>query len=152
MGIVVVLIFGTFALYCGFFYLLALALQMGTPLDALKAGVTRSGLGLAGTLLSLVVHIFLRLANTSLETMVRASDLAMWAARIGIPTSTIPPMLPVTGQHAIVRSSIGIRVPAVAVEFEPAGPARRRITSPRWVWLVVVAVVAFAIAWWMGGR
>jgi hypothetical protein len=84
MGIVVVLIFGTFALYCGFFYLLALALQMGTPLDALKAGVTRSGLGLAGTLLSLVVHIFLRLANASLETMVRASDLAIWAARIGI--------------------------------------------------------------------
>jgi hypothetical protein len=84
MGIVVVLIFGTFALYCGFFYLLALVLQMGTPLDALKAGVTRSGLGLAGTLLSLVVHIFLRLANASLETMVRASDLALWAARIGI--------------------------------------------------------------------
>jgi hypothetical protein len=84
MAIVVVLIVGTFALYCGFFYLLALALQMGAPLDALKAGVTRLGLGLAGTLLSLVVHIFLRLANASLETMVRASDAAVWAARLGI--------------------------------------------------------------------
>ena len=84
MAIVLVLIAGTFAIYCGFFYLLALALQMGTPLDALKAGVVRSGLGLAGTLLSLVVHIFLRLANAPLETMVRASDTAAWAARIGI--------------------------------------------------------------------
>ena len=84
MGIVAVLIVGTFAIYCGFFYLLALALQMGTPLDAVKAGVTRSGLGLAGTLFSLVVHIFLRLANASIETMVQASTVATWAARIAI--------------------------------------------------------------------
>ena len=84
MAIVAVLIVAHFAIYCGFFYLLALALQMGAPLDALKAGVTRSGLGFAGTLLSLVVHIFLRLANASLEIMVRASDMAVWAARIGI--------------------------------------------------------------------
>jgi hypothetical protein len=86
MGILAVLIAGTFALYCGCFYLLALALRMGAPLDALKAGVARSGLGLAGTLLSLVVHIFLRLADASLETMVLASDIAGWAARIAIWT------------------------------------------------------------------
>jgi phage shock protein PspC (stress-responsive transcriptional regulator) len=84
MTVVVVLIVGTFALYCGFFYLLALALQMGTPLDALKAGAWRAGLGMAGTLLSLVVLIFLRLANASEEAMVRASDGATWAARIAI--------------------------------------------------------------------
>ena len=82
MGILAVLIVGTFAIYCGFFYLLGLALQMGVPLDALKAGVVRSGLGLAGTLLSLVVHIFLRLADASVETMVLASTVAGWAARI----------------------------------------------------------------------
>jgi phage shock protein PspC (stress-responsive transcriptional regulator) len=86
MGIVAVLIFGTSVLYCGFFYLLALALQMGTPLDALKAGAWRAGLGFAGTLLSLVVLITLRLANASEEAMVRASDGATWVARIAIWT------------------------------------------------------------------
>ncbi|MGE0871947.1 MAG: PP2C family serine/threonine-protein phosphatase [Kofleriaceae bacterium] len=75
------------------------------------------------------------------------------AARIGLPTTTIPPSLPVTGQHAIVRSSIGIHVPPVEVEFERPGPARERLRGPvRWWWYVGVAVLACAIAWWLGGR
>ncbi len=75
------------------------------------------------------------------------------AARIGIPTSTIPPHLPVTGQHAVVHSSIGIRIPSVAVEVETPGPARQRVAgSPRWWWYLIVAVVASAVAWWLGAR
>jgi phage shock protein PspC (stress-responsive transcriptional regulator) len=96
MAIPAVLIVATFALYCGFFYLLALALRMGAPLDALKAGAWRSGLGLAGTLLSLVVHIFLRLANASLETMIAASDGAIWAGRIAIWTFVLTQVYRVT--------------------------------------------------------
>lgn len=84
MSIVVLLTAGTFAIYCGFFYLLALALQMGTPLDALWAGLSRAGLGVAATLVTLVVHIFLRLANASLEGMVRTGEVATWALRLGI--------------------------------------------------------------------
>lgn len=75
------------------------------------------------------------------------------AARIGIPTSSIPPSIPVTGQHAVLRSRIGIRVPATALPVELDGPARRRLRDPLgWWWYVVIAVAACALAWWLGGR
>ena len=73
------------------------------------------------------------------------------AARIGIPTAAIPPSIPVTGQHSILRSQIGIRPPAAAVEF--ASPARARLTKPiAWWWYLVIGAIACAMAWWLGGR
>lgn len=78
------------------------------------------------------------------------------AARIGIPTPSIPPSLPVTGQHAVLRSKIGIRVPATALpigEDDLEGPARRRLARPlAWYWYLAIAVVACAVAWVLGGR
>ncbi|MDQ3341551.1 MAG: protein phosphatase 2C domain-containing protein [Myxococcota bacterium] len=78
------------------------------------------------------------------------------AARIGIPTPSIPPSIPVTGQHAVLRSNIGIRLPATALPISDAdfeGPARKRLdkTFP-WFLYVAIAVVACAIAWVLGGR
>ena len=75
------------------------------------------------------------------------------AARIGLPTSTLPPTIPVTGQHMVLRSKIGIRVPATALPIDepeeaPAGP---RGAIPWWAY-VIAAAVACAIAWWLGGR
>ncbi|HEU0029513.1 MAG TPA: protein phosphatase 2C domain-containing protein [Kofleriaceae bacterium] len=75
------------------------------------------------------------------------------AARIGIPTPSIPPSIPVTGQHPVLRSQIGIKVPAkAAVEVE--GPARKRLarSGPSWWWVPIIALVACALAWWLGGR
>jgi serine/threonine protein phosphatase PrpC len=77
------------------------------------------------------------------------------AARIGIPTSEIPPSIPVTGQHAILRSRVGIRVPATALPVEDVeGPARRRLRDApvAWWWYVLIAAIASAIAWVAGGR
>ncbi|MGN6104587.1 MAG: PP2C family protein-serine/threonine phosphatase [Kofleriaceae bacterium] len=76
------------------------------------------------------------------------------AARIGIPTASIPPSIPVTGQHAVLRSSIGIRAPATALPVEVEGPARRRLRgSPiRLGWYLAIGAVACAIAWWLGAR
>ena len=78
------------------------------------------------------------------------------AARIGIPTQTIPPSIPVTGQHAVLRSSIGIRIPSTALPIEQDldGPARRRLRDVRLAWWVyaAIAVIACMIAWWLGGR
>lgn len=81
------------------------------------------------------------------------------AARIGIPTPSIPPSIPVTGQHAVLRSKIGIRVPATALPIadeDIEGPARARLGAARppiaWYWYVVIGVVACAIAWVLGGR
>lgn len=75
------------------------------------------------------------------------------AARIGIPTNSIPPSIPVTGQHAILRSSIGIRLPATSPPVELDGPARQRLRPPRRWWLyALIVVLASLFAWWFGGR
>jgi PPM family protein phosphatase len=78
------------------------------------------------------------------------------AARIGIPTPSIPPSIPVTGQHAVLRSSIGIRIPppSLPVEQDALGPARRRLRDggPAWWPYAAIAVIACMIAWWLGGR
>lgn len=75
------------------------------------------------------------------------------AARIGIPTPSIPPSIPVTGQHPAIRSQIGIRLPATALPVEVDGPARQRLGgSVSWWWYVVAGAIACAVAWWLGGR
>jgi protein phosphatase len=77
------------------------------------------------------------------------------AARIGLPSETIPPSIPVTGQHAILRSRIGIRLPQTALPIEDAeGPARRLLAQggvPWWL-LVAIAAAACGFAWVLGGR
>ncbi|MBA3454141.1 MAG: serine/threonine-protein phosphatase [Deltaproteobacteria bacterium] len=75
------------------------------------------------------------------------------AARIGIPTNSIPPSIPVTGQHAILRSSIGMRIPSTSLPVELDGPARQRLRAPLRGWLyVLIGLLACVIAWWLGGR
>jgi PPM family protein phosphatase len=78
------------------------------------------------------------------------------AARIGLPTASIPPSIPVTGQHAVLRSQIGIRPPAtaLAIDEDVVGPARRRLRAAGLIWwpYAAIAVIACAIAWWLGGR
>ena len=78
------------------------------------------------------------------------------AARIGLPTASIPPSIPVTGQHAVLQSQIGIRVPSSAspIERDVDGPARRRLRGLQLGWwpFAALAVIACTIAWWLGGR
>jgi len=86
MAFVAVLLLAEFALYCGFFFALAKILDIGAPLDALRAGLHRAWIGAAGTLLLLVIHIFMRLGNAELETMLQAGSVAVWLLRAGIWT------------------------------------------------------------------
>ena len=76
------------------------------------------------------------------------------AARIGIPTPSIPPSIPVTGQHAVLRSELARRLPATALPIEVAGagrkPDRREVAG--WYWYLLAGVLAVLLAWWAGGR
>jgi len=77
------------------------------------------------------------------------------AARVGVPTESIPPSIPVTGQHAVLRSRIGIRVPPAATPIEDVeGPARRRLQLGHvaWWWYVLIGIVLCAVAWVSGGH
>jgi hypothetical protein len=77
------------------------------------------------------------------------------AARIGLPTSSIPPSIPVTGQHAVMRSRLSIRVPSTALPIEDIdGPARKRLRvgGVAWWWYVLVGIVLSMLAWVAGGR
>jgi hypothetical protein len=78
------LVAASFVVYGGFFYLLALALQMGTPLDAVWAGLYRGGLGLAATMVALVIHVSMRLSYAAPETIVRADEGVAWVLRIAL--------------------------------------------------------------------
>jgi hypothetical protein len=82
MTTVALLIAGSFVVYGLFFYLLALALRIGTPLDAVWAGLYRTGLGTAATLVSLVVHIMMRMMFVSPEGMELGGHVAVWVLRI----------------------------------------------------------------------
>lgn len=76
------------------------------------------------------------------------------AAKIGLPTSSIPPTIPVTGQHAILLSRVGMR-PATAAPVEDVeGPAAKRLRKGGipWWWYVLAGIVLCAIAWVSGGR
>jgi PPM family protein phosphatase len=77
------------------------------------------------------------------------------AARIGIPTPAIPPMIPVTGQHAVLRSELLRRVPATALPVEvartePGSPRSGRVAG--WYWYVLAGLLVAVLAWWAGGR
>jgi len=77
------------------------------------------------------------------------------AAKIGLPSASVPDSIPVTGQHPMLRSQIGIRVPATALPIDDVdGPARAHLRMARIQWWVIVAIclVACAIAWVLGGR
>ena len=73
------------------------------------------------------------------------------AARIGIPTASIPPSIPVTGQHAVLRSQIHVRVPPTSLPVETPDPVRRPALGG-WYWYVLAGLLAGALAWWFGGR
>jgi hypothetical protein len=73
-----------FILYAGFFYLLGLVLQMGVPLDALRAAFHRLWLGVAATLACLVVYMFFRMWGTSTETSLSAGTGLLWLFRAGV--------------------------------------------------------------------
>ena len=78
------------------------------------------------------------------------------AAKIGIPTTTIPPTLPVTGQHPAMVSRIGMRIPATALPVDEVdGPARARLAAApviAWWMYALGAVVAVAAAWVLGAK
>src|SRR5437016_2793729 len=81
---VVLFLAAKFAIYCGFFFLVARVLGIGTPWDALRAGLHRTWLGAAATIVTLVVFIFLRFADVAVETNLRVQTVVIWLLRAAL--------------------------------------------------------------------
>jgi hypothetical protein len=73
-----------FAIYAGYFFLIAKVLDIGAPLDALRAALHRTWLGAAATIASLVVFIFLRFGNVAVETNQQVQTVLIWVLRAGV--------------------------------------------------------------------
>jgi hypothetical protein len=85
MALVVALFLAAkFAIYAGFFFLISKALDIGTPLDSLRAALHRTWLGAAATIAALVVFIFLRFGNVAVETNLQVQTVVIWLLRLGI--------------------------------------------------------------------
>jgi len=86
MGAVAILIGGKFVLYTGFFYLLSRILDIGVPLDALKAGFHRSWLGAGSTVACLMAYMMLRVAGVSQEANQVVGTALLWMLRLALWT------------------------------------------------------------------
>jgi hypothetical protein len=84
MSVIAGLIAAKFVLWCGVFYLLGLILQMGVPLDALKAGFHRSWLSAAATMVVLVAYMITRMLHASPDTVDGVVVLFTWALRVAV--------------------------------------------------------------------
>ena len=73
-----------FAVYTGFFFLVAKLVDIGTPMDALRAALHRTWLGAAATMATLVAFIFLRLGNVEAETNHRIGTVLVWLFRAAV--------------------------------------------------------------------
>lgn len=95
-----------FVLYCGVFYLMALVLQMGTPLDALRAGFHRTWLGAAGTMVCVVATILARLWGSSADVIQALVLVLLWTARLAVTLWVVTTVYRVTrwrkGKLAVV--------------------------------------------------
>ena len=76
------LIAAKFVLYCGVFSLLGLILQMGTPIDSLKAAFHRTWLGAAGTMVVVVVHILARVWGSQPDSIRMLCLVLLWGLRL----------------------------------------------------------------------
>lgn len=129
MGILALLVLGSALVYGLFFYLLSLALQIGTPLDAVWASLYRTGLGVGATIVTLVVHIMLRLMMASGEAMELAGHVSVWTLRAAVWTWVITWVYRVTrwrkGKLAVavlagLALSFGIDVALQKAAFTPS--------------------------------
>ena len=84
MTSVVMLLAGALVVYALFFYLLSLALQIGTPLDAVWASLYRTGVGAAATMVALVIYIALRMVMVAPETIETVVHIAVWVLRVAV--------------------------------------------------------------------
>ena len=76
---------------------------------------------------------------------------------IGLGDEALPKSIPVTGQHAVLRSQIRPRrLPSTAPPVALDSPARARLgelaTGSHQLWYALAVLAALAVAWVLGGR
>src|SRR5579862_3898685 len=96
MPVVGGLIAGKFVLYAGVFSLLGLILQIGVPIDALRAAFHRSWMGAAATMVCLVGYMITRMLHASPERAAMVVVFLTWALRVAIWTWVVTSVYRVT--------------------------------------------------------
>lgn len=84
MGFVALFVAAKFVLYLGFFFLLARVLDVGTPLDSLRAAAHRTWLGAAATLVTLMSYMVLRLLGATEESNAFTGAVLTWLLRAAL--------------------------------------------------------------------
>jgi len=82
--VVALFLAGKFAIYCGFFFLIGKALDIGVPFDAVRAGIHRTWLGAAATMVVLVAYIFMHMGGAPVEQSRFVGSILIWALRAAI--------------------------------------------------------------------
>lgn len=86
MGVVAILVAGKFVLYTAFFFLVARVLDMGVPLDALKAGFHRSWMGAGSSIAVLVAYMIARMLGVRPESWEPIGTALIWLLRAALWT------------------------------------------------------------------
>ncbi|HZE96824.1 MAG TPA: hypothetical protein VE981_07345 [Planctomycetota bacterium] len=107
MGLVVAAFLAVkFVLYGGLFYLLGFILDIGVPLDSLRAGFHRTWLGVGATIASLILYMVFRMAGLTPQQNRTAGSVVIWILRAAIWTAVTVHVYRVTrwrkGKLAIV--------------------------------------------------
>jgi hypothetical protein len=84
MAVIAGLVAAKFALYAGACWLLGIVLQMGVPLDALRAAFHRTWLGASATMVCLVAYVITRLLHATPETVDAFIAFLTWALRVAV--------------------------------------------------------------------
>jgi len=110
MAVVAGLLAAKFALYAGVFYLLGLILQIGVPVDSLRAGFHRSWMGASATMVCLVAYMITRMLHASPDTVAAVVGFFTWALRVAIWAWVVTSVYRVTrwrkGKLAIVMTAV----------------------------------------------
>lgn len=130
MGYVALFLLAKLVLYLGFYFLLSKVLDIGVPLDALRAAFHRTWTGGAATLACLVVYMGMRMSGADAESNALVGTALIWLLRAAVWTGVTVRVYKVTrwrkGKLAVIvllGLALNFGVDYALVRLQGGGPA-----------------------------